>query len=146
MSATLNPYLTFRGQTRGAMEFYRSIFGGELTIATFEEFHAVQDPAESDLVMHAELAGAHGITLHASDVPESMDLVEGSNVSLSLTGDDEELLRGYFERLAEGGATTMPMQEAGWGDLFGMCTDRFGIRWLVDIVRPQAAGPDEPAP
>lgn len=133
MAITLNPYLNFRDTSREAMTFYRSVFGGELTIGTFGEFHAAQDPSETDLVMHAQLEGEHGIVLMASDTPARMEYRQGNSMSVSLSGDDEPVLRRWFEQLCEGGSVTMPLQTSSWGDIFGMCTDRFGVQWLVNI-------------
>jgi len=134
MGITLNPYLNFRGNAREAMEFYEGVFGGKLNVSTFADFHAASDPNENDLVMHADLEGPEGIRFMAADTPVKMEYRPGTNFSMSLSGDDEAQLRGYFEKLAEGGSVTMPLEEAPWGDIFGMCTDRFGISWLVNVA------------
>jgi PhnB protein len=138
MATMLDPYLNFRGNAREAMEFYRGIFGGELTIATFKDYHASADPSEDDLVMHADLRGADGIRFMAADVPTRMEYRPGSNFAMSLSGDSEAELRRMFERLSDGGTVTMPLEKAAWGDTFGMCTDRFGVAWLVDIAPASA--------
>jgi PhnB protein len=70
----------------------------------------------------------------AADTPIKMEYRPGTNFSMSLSGDDEAELREYFEKLAEGGSVTMPLEKAPWGDIFGMCTDRFGISWLVNVA------------
>jgi len=137
MGTTLNPYLNFRGNAREAMEFYKGVFGGELTISTFAEFHASSDPSEAELVMHADLEGPGGIRLMGADVPNRMEFQPGTNFSVSLSGESEAELRGYFERLSDGGSVSMPLEKAAWGDTFGMCTDKFGTRWLVNISTPQ---------
>ncbi len=135
MAVQLNPYLSFRDDAREAMEFYRSVFGGDLTVNTFADLHAAQDESDNDLVMHSELRGESGIVLMGSDTPARMEHRSGNNVSMSLSGDDEPTLRGYFEKLSSsGGTVTMPLQKAMWGDTFGMCVDRFGINWLVDVA------------
>ena len=134
MGITLNPYLNFRGNAREAMEFYEGVFGRKLNVSTFADFHAASDPSENDLVMHADLEGPEGIRFMAADTPVKMEYRPGTNFSMSLSGDDEAQLRGYFEKLAEGGSVTMPLEEAPWGDTFGMCTDRFGISWLVNVA------------
>ena len=101
---------------------------------TFADYHAASDPSENDLVMHADLEGSEGIRFMAADTPIKMEYRPGTNFSMSLSGDDEAQLRGYFEKLAEGGSVTMPLEKAAWGDIFGMCTDRFGISWLVNVT------------
>jgi len=138
MAVQLNPYLGFKDNARAAMEFYQSVFGGTLNISTFKEFHASQDPAEDDLVMHAQLEGDNGIVFMASDTPARMDYTPGNTFNMSLSGDDEATLRGWFDKLADGGTVTMPMDKAPWGDIFGMCVDRFGVSWLVNASFPQA--------
>ena len=138
MAVQLNPYLGFKDNARAAMEFYQSVFGGTLNVSTFKEFHASQDPAEDDLVMHAQLEGDNGIIFMASDTPARMDYTPGNNFNMSLSGDDEATLRGWFDKLADGGTVTMPMDKAPWGDIFGMCVDKFGVSWLVNASVPQA--------
>jgi PhnB protein len=134
MATVLDPYLNFRGNTREAMEFYKSVFGGELTTATFKDFGASSDATEDDLIMHAVLEGDGGIRVMAADVPDRMDYQPGTNnFSMSLSGEEETQLREYFDKLADGGSVTMPLEKAVWGDVFGMCTDRFGISWLVNV-------------
>ena len=133
MATNLNPYLSFRENTREVMEFYRSIFGGELAVSTFGEYGASQDPAEQDKVMHSALTTDNGMVLMASDTPNGMDFNPGNNISLSLSGDDEAELRRYFDSLVDGGTVVMPLEKAPWGDTFGMCVDRFGINWLVNV-------------
>ena len=138
MSTQLNPYLSFRETAREAMSFYQSVFGGELTISTFAEFHASEDPAEQDKIMHSMLSTKDGLTLMASDTPNSMDYSPGTNYSVSLSGENDAELRGYWQQLSAGGAVTMPLDQAPWGDTFGMCVDKFGVSWLVNIAGPQS--------
>lgn len=130
---TLHPYLSFKDNAREAMEFYSSIFGGKLTFNTFGEFHASDDPSESNKIMHSMIE-ADGITFMASDTPNGMEHSVGKNFSMSLSGDNEQELRGYWDKLTDGGTITMPLEKAPWGDTFGMCTDKFGIDWMVNIA------------
>ncbi|HEU0256540.1 MAG TPA: VOC family protein [Microbacteriaceae bacterium] len=140
MATQLNPYLSFRDTARQAMEFYHTVFGGELTLSTFGEFHASEDPAEADLIMHGALTTSGGLTLMASDTPKGMEYTAG-NCSVSLTGQDEAELRRYWDGLSTGAKVGMPLEKAMWGDVFGMCTDKFGVTWLVNI----SAAPGEAA-
>ncbi|MDT4922815.1 MAG: PhnB protein [Pseudonocardiales bacterium] len=134
MSVQLNPYLSFRDNAREAMELYRSVFGGELTTSTFAEFHASDEPDEQDKIMHAQLAGDNGLVLMASDTPNRMEYTPGTNYSISLSGDDDATLRGYWTALSADGTVTMPLNKAPWGDTFGMCIDKFGVSWIVNIA------------
>ena len=138
MTSQLNPYLSFKNNTREAMEFYQTVFGGQLTMGTFKEMNASQGPGEDNLIMHSELHADSGIVFMASDTPERMEYKPGTNFSMSLSGDNEAELAGYFEKLAAGGQVTMPLQKAIWGDTFGMLTDKFGVAWLVNITAPKA--------
>lgn len=134
MTTRLNPYLGFRSEAKAAMEFYRSVFGGELTSMTFAEMHASEDPAEQDKIMHSQLLTEGGLTLMAADTPNVMELTPGTNHSVSLSGEDEAELRGYWDRLSEGATITEPLRTAPWGDSFGMLVDKFGVPWLVNIA------------
>ena len=133
MATTLNPYLNFRDGTREVMDFYVSVFGGELTLSTFAEMGGMgQDESEQGKVMHSQLRTRGGMTLMAADVPSSMEV--SANGTVSLSGDDDAELRGYWDGLVEGGSVTVPLEKAPWGDSFGMCTDRFGVDWMVNIA------------
>ena len=137
MSTLLNPYISFRDNARDALTFYQSVFGGDLALSTFGEFHASEDPAETDKIMHGMLETPQGYTIMAADTPNVMDYVPSTNqhsVSISGDGEDEEALRGYFEKLAGSGQVTVPLEKAPWGDFFGMCVDGYGVNWLVNIA------------
>jgi PhnB protein len=134
MQTRLNPYIGFKGQAREAIGFYQTVFGGAVQINTYKEFGASQDPKQDDLVMHSILEADKGIVLMASDVPDHFDYTKGTDISVSLSGDDETELRGYFDKLSQGGTVTGPLAKASWGDTFGMLVDRFGIAWLVNIT------------
>lgn len=139
--ALLNPYISFRGTAREAMEFYTSVFGGDLTLSTFGEF---QMPGigedEKDKIMHGQLTTPAGFTLMGADTPSSMPASEGSTITISLSGNGDEGLRDYWDKLADGGTVTMPLEQAPWGDWFGQLTDRFGVDWMVNISGGGEAG------
>jgi PhnB protein len=142
MPTVLNPYLGFRDNAREAMTFYQNVFGGELTLSTFGEFQASEDPAETDKIMHGMLTTTQGMVLMGADTPNSMEYTPGGSISVSISGDDEAELRGYWDKLAcDGGSLTVPLEQAPWGDIFGMCTDRFGVAWLVNVNGAQPGGP-----
>ena len=134
MPSRLNPYLSFKDDAREAMEFYASVFGGKLDVSTFKEGQASQDPSEDDKVMHAMLVADNGFVIMGADTPSSMEYEPGARISMSLSGDDEAELRGYWDKLREGGTETMPLEKAPWGDTFGMLRDKYGIDWLVNIT------------
>lgn len=135
MTVQLNPYLNFRDTARDAMDFYQSVFGGELSRSTYAELHASDDPSEQDKIMHSMLVSERGLVLMAADVPNAMQYTPGTDFAVSLSGgsEDDAELRGYWEKLSSTGTVTAPLEQAPWGDVFGMCTDKFGINWLVNI-------------
>ena len=133
----MNPYLNFRGQTRSAMEFYATVFGGELILSTFGELGGVTDPDEKDLIMHSQLVGGLGLVLMAADVPAEMEFAPGTNDhSVALTGDEEDVLTAFWEGLSDGATIGQPLTKAPWGASFGMLRDKFGVSWLVNISGP----------
>jgi PhnB protein len=138
MGTHLNPYISFNGDARQAMEFYAEVFGGELKTNTFGEFGGGDD-AYADKIMHAQLEAEDGLTLMGADTGPGMEHNPGTNISISLSGDDDAKLHGYWDRLSEGGTVAVPLEKQMWGDVFGMCVDRFGITWMVNIVQPQAS-------
>lgn len=139
MSIALNPYLGFRDNAREALEFYHSVFGGELTLSTFGQFGMDVGDREADKIMHGALTTERGLVIMGADTPSSMRLAAESNISVSLSGDDEATLTGYWERLTDGGTVLEPLTKAPWGDMFGMLTDRFGTTWLVNISLQRSA-------
>ena len=134
MTVRLNPYLSFRDNAREAMSFYQSVFGGELSVSTFADFDPSADPSEQDKIMHAQLETPDGLVLMGADTPEGMEYRAQAGVSVSLSSDEEARLRGYWERLSEGGSVTVAFEKAPWGDTFGMCVDRFGTSWQVNVA------------
>ncbi|MEU3270014.1 VOC family protein [Saccharomonospora sp. NPDC006951] len=134
MASRLNPYISFDGTARPAMEFYRDVFGGDLAVNTFGE-SGMAGSEGADKVMHATLETGSGFTLMASDTPPGMEYKPGTNISVSLSGDDAAELRSYWDKLSKDGTVTVPLEKQMWGDEFGACTDRFGIGWMVNITQ-----------
>ena len=135
MATRLNPYIHFKSDARAALDFYQGVFGGDLTVSTFGEFAEQGAPGgpEADLIMHGQLETPSGFTLMASDTPAHMDFTPGNTVTISLSGNETEELHGYWDKLADGADVTMPLQTQIWGDEFGMCVDKFGVEWMVNI-------------
>jgi PhnB protein len=137
MTSRLNPYISFGGDARQAMEFYRSVFGGNLTLHTFGEM-GMPDAPEADKIMHGMLETDRGFTLMGADTPPGMEHKPGNNIAVSLSGDDAEELRGYWGHLSGSGSVSVPLEKQMWGDEFGMCEDQFGISWMVNITQAEA--------
>lgn len=131
----VNPYLTFDDKAEEAFNFYKSIFGGEfLGVMKFNDMDCgIEIPEnEKNKIMHISLPIGKDTILMASDSPSAMGKVNpGNNFSISVSSDTKDEASKYFAGLSEGGKTTMPMQDSFWGAYFGMCTDKFGINWMV---------------
>lgn len=138
MSVKLDGYIHFRGEARQALEFYKSVFGGTVTMSTFADYNMPVPEEEKQHIMHGMLSGDNGIEFMASDAPSSMvaQVGDGSQISFTLSGDDEALLRGYWEKLSDGANISAPLVQSPWGDTFGQLTDKFGVEWMVDISNP----------
>jgi PhnB protein len=137
MASRLNPYISFSDNARQAFEFYKDVFGGTLVLNTFAEFGQTD---AGDLIMHGMLETDQGLTLMGADTPPGMERREGSAITISLSGDGDEL-RDYWQKLSSGGSVTMPLEKQMWGDEFGMCVDQFGVPWMVNIAGEQQAPP-----
>jgi len=138
MVTRLNPYITFGGNAREAMEFYQSVFGGELDVSTWSEMPDMPGytPEMADKLMHAMLEVSDSITLMGADMPDSAG-PKDSPISVSLSGEDEAELRAWWDKLSDGAEITAPFEKAPWGDTFGMCVDRFGVHWMVNVAGDQ---------
>lgn len=151
MSANATTHLNFRGDARAALEFYRSVFGGELMVATYADFGAPKDTLDADKVVFGQVAAENGFRVMAYDVPaagQSGTPIEPSTrrengmtitqepFFISLRGDSDSVdeVTGYWEKLSEGASVVEPLASSDWAPLFGMLTDRFGITWVVDVV------------
>ena len=135
MVSRLNPYLSFNGNAGEAMSFYKSVFGGELQLMPFGDM--AEAPEEKNLVMHGMLEAPNGFVLMGSDTPKRMGYRPAAGITVSLSGDNDAELRGYWNKLADGGQVTYPLNKAPWGDSFGMLTDRYGTPWMVNIAAPR---------
>jgi PhnB protein len=137
VASRLNPYLSFSGNARQALEFYQGVFGGSMTLNAYGEFEGKDSPI-ADQVMHGQLETDLGFTLMCADTPPGTELQTGNNVAVSLSGDDTEALRGYWLGLSEGGTVAVALEKQMWGDEFGMCVDQFGTQWMVNIAGQQS--------
>ncbi len=134
--AQLNPFARFNdGKCREAMNFYKKCFGGELTFMTLGESPMAKDsPKEQhNLIMHAELK-ADGIVFSGSDRFRDKGVI-GDNVGMSLNCNSEKEIKELFSMLSEGGEVFMPLEDAYWGALFGMVTDKYGVEWMLNFQK-----------
>lgn len=138
MTIDVTPHLNFRGTAREALEFYRSVFGGELTVITYADMGNT-DAATADHVVWGQVASADGFRLMAYDVYPHLPLDRGQDpFFVSVRGTDAAELQGYWERLAEGATVHQQLAPSQWAPLYGQLTDRFGITWVLDIAAAYA--------
>lgn len=142
MPARLNPYLTFQGNAREAMEYYHDVLGGDLVLTTFAEGGMADNPADADKVMHGQLETGSGFTIMGSDAASGVPGQPMAGVQISLSGDpaSDAELTGYWDKLAEKGTVVEPLAVAPWGDKFGMVTDPYGVMWMVNIAGSEQPG------
>lgn len=135
MSVNAVTHLNFRGDARHALEFYQSVFGGELTITSYEDMGNVQEPAEAKQVVWGQVSAGNGFRVMAYDVPSSRPWSPGEDpFFISLRGESAEEITTFWEGLSEGATVVAPLAPAQWATLYGMLKDRFGVTWVVDIV------------
>ncbi|MFI0482100.1 VOC family protein [Actinomadura sp. 9N215] len=132
MGSRLNPYISYNGNARQAMEFYREVFGGKLELNAHSDSGSPGSPG-ADKIMHASLDTPDGYTLMAWDVPEGVPHHPGNNVAVYIGGDDTGL-RDHFKKLSANGTVTMPLEKQAWGDEAGALVDQFGISWMFNIT------------
>lgn len=140
---SINPYLNFPGNTEEAFNFYRKIFGGDF-LGGISRFKDTPDSDklsknELDKIMHIALPLGENNILMATDALESMGfkVTFGNNFYLSIDAEDKEEADKLFAGLSEGGTADMPMMDQFWGAYFGMVTDKFGVKWMINYAYPQ---------
>ncbi|TDE21321.1 VOC family protein [Nonomuraea mesophila] len=135
MSVKSVAHLNFRGDARAALEFYRSVFGGDLAVVTYKDAGNVQDAADADRVMWGQVLSGDGFHVMAYDVPSHLPYDQGENpFFLSLRGKTAQEITAYWERLSEGADVVRPLEPAQWSALYGMLKDRFGVTWVMDVA------------
>ena len=134
---SLTPYLNFHGTARDALEWYHAVLGGEIQLMQYDAIPGMMgEPSEATRIMHGQVDTEDGLTIMAADYPGSMaDMPAASTggVSICISGADSDRARGVWDRIAEGADIREPLQQAPWGDTFGMLTDRFGVPWMFSL-------------
>lgn len=141
MSVTTTTHLNFRGDAREALEFYQSVFGGDLTVISYADMGNGDDPATADHVVWGQVAAPNGFRIMAYDVYPFLEWDRGKDpFFVSVRGDDEAELKRLWAGLAEGATVRQDLEPSQWAPLYGQLTDRFGVTWVLDIAAsyPQA--------
>ncbi len=133
MSVSTTTHVNFRGQAREALEFYKSVFGGEISIATYADIHAIEEPAQADQVAFGRVDAPNGFTVMAYDVQPSKGYDPGENpFYITLQGTAGEEIQPLWDALADSATTILtPLAPAPFAPLYGVLTDRYGVTWIV---------------
>jgi PhnB protein len=131
-------HINLRGDARAALALYQSVFGGETTLFTYADAHAVTNPDEADQVMWGQVLSPDGFHVMAFDVPSARPYDQGAaSYFVSVRGDEDEI-KTYWGKLADVSTVLVPLGPAGWSPLYGMLTDPHGVTWVLDSVPQQA--------
>lgn len=133
MAVTLTPYIFFKGDAKEAMEFYKDVFGGELTTQTYEQANQPGSELTGDKLMHADLHDGL-IRIFGSDTDQASEAAKKVTLSINGEAEDETKLSEVFEKLSQGGEVRSPLKKEFWGDTFGMVTDKYKVDWMVNIA------------
>lgn len=134
MAQQLNPYITFDGNCAEAMDFYAAALGGSVSMMTFRD-----SGIDSDGIMHASVDTPAGLHVFASDTAEGMGPYQpGNNVQISISGDEDSTLRGYWDALSDSAHVVVPLERQMWGDVYGQLVDKYGIAWHINIAGGEA--------
>lgn len=139
MSLTATPHINFDDRAREALSWYRTVFGGDLTLATYEDIHAVEQPDQADRIAFGVLATPSGLRIMGYDVQPSKPYDAGSNAFyIALHGTEPDEIRHIWDALEVGGTVLVPLAPSPFAPLYGMVTDRYGVTWIVDAAPDRA--------
>ena len=148
MSITTTTHLNFRGDAREALEFYRSVFGGQTVVATYGDVGMPAEAPGADKVVFGQLETAEGFRVMAYDIPgqsggsaaagstrrENGVTLTDQPFFVSVRGESLEEVEAYWSALSAGASLVEPLAASAWSPGFGMLTDRFGVTWILDVA------------
>ena len=131
----VQPYIAFKGNAREAIDFYKEALGAEELFSQTYGESPMADMGPSDAIMHATIKVGDSHIMVCDDMrPEAAETA--GNISLAIGLNEIDTARRYFENLSKGGEVTMPLDKTFWAEAFGMLTDRFGVKWMVNCDAP----------
>ncbi len=155
MSNAPTPHLNFRGDARAALEFYQSVFGGHIVIATYGDFGMPKEAPGAENVVFGQVETADGFRVMAYDIPgqtggsaasassthrEGGVTITDQPFFVSVRGETLEEVQGYWAKLSAGATTVEDLAASAWSPGFGMLTDSFGVTWVLDVAATYDAG------
>ena len=134
----VQPYIAFKGNCREAIDFYKQALGAEEVFSQTYGDSPMPDMGSPDAIMHATIKIGDSHIMMCDD-PRQEAGSAGGNISLAIGLNEPDKAKEYFANLSEGGSVTMPLDKTFWAEAFGMLTDKFGIKWMVNCDAPQDA-------
>jgi PhnB protein len=135
MSVKAVTHINLRGTAREALEFYQSVFGGQLALISYKDAGNVQDSSDADHIMWGQVDSDNGFRVMAYDVPVGTPWNQGENgYFVSLRGDAAEEIAAHWKKLSKGSTIVRPLEPAQWSPLYGMLKDKFGVVWVLDVA------------
>jgi len=153
MSIRTTTHLNFRGDARAALDFYQSVFGGQVTIATYADFGMPHEAPGSDGVVFGQVETENGFHVMAYDIPgtsggpaqsggstrrENGATITDQPFFVSVRGTSLDEVDGLWAKLSDGASIVEPLAASAWSPGFGMLTDRFGVTWVIDVAAAYA--------
>ncbi|GAB3647733.1 VOC family protein [Glycomyces tarimensis] len=154
MSLKTTTHLNFRGDARAALEFYQSVFGGRVTIATYGDFGMPKELPGAENVVFGQVETEEGFRVMAYDIPgqaggsaadagstyrENGTTVTDQPFFVSVRGETLDEVQGYWAALSAGASVIEPLAVSAWSPGFGMLTDSFGVTWILDVAPAHSA-------
>mgnify|MGYP001807891712 CR=1 FL=1 len=135
MTVVTTPHLNFRGTARAALEFYHSVFGGQLIAVTNEDMHSVERPEEAQQIKFGQVVGDNGFQIMAYDVPSGTAYDQGEKaLYVSVRSDSADEITELWGRLAEGSEILSDLAPSAFSPAYGMLKDAFGVTWVLDVA------------
>lgn len=153
MSITTTTHLNFTGDARAALEFYGSVFGGEVNVSTYGDFGMPADIPGADHIVFGQVVNEDGFRVFAYDIPgqsggsaasagstrrENGTTITDQQFFVSVRGETLAEVEGYWNKLSVGASIVEPLAASAWSSGFGMLTDSFGVTWILDVA-PESA-------
>lgn len=132
----VNPYIAFKGNCREAIEFYKSALNGEVLFSQTYGESPMAGMGAADNIMHCTIKVGNSNIMMCDD-PRPDSVRSDGNISLAIGLSDSGQARQIFGNLSQDGTVTMPLEKTFWAEAFGMVTDKFGIRWMINCEAPR---------
>jgi PhnB protein len=132
----VSPYIAYKGNCRQAIEFYKTALGADVLFTQTVGESPMSDMGQSANIMHCTIKVGDS-TIMMCDDPRPEAAPGDGNISLAIGLDDPERASQLFRNLTDGGSVIMPLEKTYWAEAFGMVTDKFGVKWMVNCTAPK---------